>query len=167
MKIKFTSNINKIRKELDKYQSELTIKTQLLVRALANEGLTVAQAAVSDAGVVIALDEKVEGYKAIVKLIATGPVQDVVGRAPFYTVLAIEFGAGIALNPVSNPNAAKYRLGVGSYPGQTHAYDDSWFYYDENGNLCETSGVQATMPMYSAEMKIFYSVQEIANTIFK
>jgi hypothetical protein len=47
-------------------------------------------------------------------------------------ILFIEFGAGIHFNKgESHPQAKELGYGVGTYPGQTHAFDDEgWWYWD-------------------------------------
>ena len=49
----------------------------------------------------------------------------------------IEFGAGIHYNKSSsNPKSKDFKLGVGTFPDQTHAFDSNgWYYWEmmENG----------------------------------
>jgi hypothetical protein len=86
---------------------------------------------------------------------------------PFSTILAIEFGAGIHFNSTPNPNADKFGLGVGTFPGQIHAFEDMWFYWDETDQMWKpTHGVKATMPMYNAQMELINNAIKIAKTVF-
>lgn len=106
------------------------------------------------------------GCKGI--LLAKGAVKEQEGYAPFSILLAIEFGAGIHYNPTPNPLiSSEFPYGVGTFPGQTHAYEDMWFYWDENSQEWKpTHGVKATMPMYSADMEIIQNVVKFAKEVF-
>lgn len=82
-------------------------------------------------------------------------------------MLAIESGAGIHYNSTPNPIADKFGLGVGTFHGQVHAFEDMWFYWDENAQEWKpTHGVKATIPMYSADMKNIKNVVKIAKEVF-
>lgn len=164
--------IENLKKELMNYRDvELPNKCKELVVRLADLGINVAQAKIDESPlgkyVTIRTDLKPEkaGCKAI--LVATGSVMESEGYAPFNTLLAIEFGAGIHYNPVPNPNSDKFGLGVGTFPGQTHAFEDFWFYWDEVDEKWKpTHGVKATMPMYYASMEITLQVVKIAKEVF-
>ena len=64
-------------------------------------------------------------------------------------------------------NAGAWHLFYGTFPGQTHAYQDTWFYWDENTQEWKpTHGVKATMPMYNADMEIIKNVVKFAKEVF-
>lgn len=88
--------------------------------------------------------------------------------APFSILLAIEFGAGVHFNPTKNPLVgSKFPYGVGTFPGQTHAYDDMWWYWNEKEQKwMPTHGVKATMPMYKAGKDIRSKIIKTAKEIF-
>lgn len=165
------SSIRQLQKELEAYRDSLTDKCKELVQRLAEQGITVANAKIGESPlgkyVTIKTDitEEKAGCKAI--LIATGEVKESEGYAPFNTLLAIEFGAGIHYNPTPNPNADKFGMGVGTFPGQIHAFEDGWYYWDEEAQEWRyTHGVRATMPMYNASMEIIQSVVKTAKEVF-
>ena len=112
------------------------------------------------------ISEEKTGCKAI--LISTGEVKQSEGYAPFNTLLAIEFGAGIYYNRGNeNPKADDLGFGVGTFPGQIHAFEDFWYYWDEKSQSWKaTRGVKATMPMYSATIEIVKKAREIAKVVF-
>ena len=62
-------------------------------------------------------------------------------------------------------------VGQGTFPGQTHAFEDSWWYkeWDENGKgeWKRGFGVTPTHPMYHAEMKMYEQVYNIARKVFR
>lgn len=166
-----SKSINKAIKEIQKYQTSFENKCELLVKRLAEEGEVVAIQAVNSSklGKTISLksttEKTVTGCKAI--LIATGQTQtDEKGR-DFHTLLAVEFGAGIHYNKAeTNPYASSLGFGVGTFPEQTHAFEDGWYYKDNDDKWHYTHGVQATMPMYKATMEIVKKYKQIASEVF-
>lgn len=165
------SEIKKAQRELEKYRDRLTHKCRLLAEELAKAGIKVAQARIDESPlgkyVTIKTDitEEKAGCKAI--LIATGAVKESEGYAPFNTLLAIEFGAGIHYNKTPNPNADKFGMGVGTFPGQIHAFEDGWYYWDDKAQKWRyTHGVKATMPMYNASMEIQQNIVKISKHVF-
>ena len=42
----------------------------------------------------------------------------------------------------STPKAREYGMGVGSFPGQTHALNDYWWYRDKDGRLRFSQGTE-------------------------
>ena len=108
---------------------------------------------------------EVSGTRAVI--VATGAVKHSDGFADFNTLLAIEFGAGIYHNAVANPKADEFGLGVGTFPGQIHAFEDGWWYWDDKSQSWRyTHGIKATMPMYSASIEIISKVVEVARSVF-
>ena len=82
-------------------------------------------------------------------------------------MLLIEFGAGIRYNPLPNPKAGEYGMGVGTYPGQMHAFDPAgWYYWGEDEKWHHSYGIKATMPMYNAAKIIQERVVQIAREVF-
>ena len=165
------SSIQALQKQLRDYQKSLEGKCETFVRRLAEKGITVANAKIGESPlgkyVTIKTDitEEKAGCKAV--LIATGEVKVSDEYNDFNTLLAIEFGAGIHYNPTPNPNADKFGMGVGTFPGQIHAFEDGWYYWDEEAQEWRyTHGVRATMPMYNASMEIIQSVVKIAKEVF-
>lgn len=169
--------IEKLKKELLEYKEvELPNKIRQYVSELLKLGISVSQAKVNESplGKYITLTTEISADKMGCNgvLIAKGEVkrekaEDGSSYPPFSTILAIEFGAGIHFNPIPNPNADKFGLGVGTFPGQIHAFEDTWFYWDETEQQWKpTHGVKATMPMYTAQMEIINNAVKIAKTIF-
>ena len=165
------NGIEAIKSQLLQYRNSLPIKCETLVSRLLQSGVAVSQAKISESplGKYVTVTTNISadnmGCKGI--LLAKGAVKEQDGYAPFSVLLAIEFGAGIHFNPTPNPNADKFGLGVGTFPGQVHAFEDTWFYWDENSQGWKpTHGVKATMPMYSADMEIIQNVVKFAKEVF-
>ena len=164
--------IESLKSQLLQYKDSLPIKCENLVSRLLQSGVAVSQARISESplGKYVTVTTNISADKIGCKgiLLAKGAVKEQEGYAPFSILLAIEFGAGIHYNPTPSPNADKFGLGVGTFPGQIHAYEDFWFYWDENAQEWKpTHGVKATMPMYSADMEIIQNVAKIAKEVFR
>lgn len=156
--------------ELKRYQSDLQKKTELYVQRLAGIGEQVAIQAINESpmgeGVSLRREKTPEEMGCKVVLIATGKTFRTEGRAPFYSVLAIEFGSGIHYNPTPNPKANEFGLGVGTYPGQVHAFEDGWYYLGADDKWHYTHGVKATMPLFKASQEILRQYVSIAKEVF-
>ena len=164
--------IEALKSQLLQYKDSLSIKCEKLVSRLLQSGVTVSQTKISESplGKYVTVTTNISadnmGCKGI--LLAKGAVKEQEGYAPFSILLAIEFGAGIHFNPTPNPLiSSEFPYGVGTFPGQTHAYEDMWFYWDENTQEWKpTHGVKATMPMYSADIEIIQNVAKVAKEVF-
>lgn len=166
-----TESIRRLQESLRSYRTELEFKCQFLVSELAQVGARVAQAKLDESPlgryVRLQVDTKDGGAVAVAVLTATGDVFVSEKYADFYSLLAVEFGAGIHYNPTDPPHAKEFGFGVGTFPGQTHANEDGWYYWDDKAQEWRyTHGVKATMPMYSADMEIIQSVVKKAKEIF-
>ena len=82
-------------------------------------------------------------------------------------VLFLEFGAGVTLSNPAHPKAAEMGMGVGTYPGQTHAFDPKgWWYRDESGKH-HTYGNAPGMPMYNAGKDLRKEIRKVAQEVFR
>lgn len=163
--------LKSLKKQLLDYKNDLQRKVEEYISALSNLGITVAQASINESplGKYVTLTTDISpskmGCSAI--LIAVGEVKQSEGYEDFNTLLAIEFGAGIHHNPIPNPKAELLGFGVGTFPGQTHAFEQGWWYWDEKAQEWRyTQGVKATMPMYKASAEIMQQYVQLAKSIF-
>lgn len=166
------SGLNNLKRQLLQYKDELPTKCEKLVSRLLQSGVAVSQSKIGESplGKYVTVTTNISADKIGCNgiLLAKGTVKEQEGYAPFSILIAIEFGAGIHFNPTPNPNADKFGLGVGTFPGQVHAFEDMWFYWDEKSQEWKpTHGVKATMPMYSADMEIIKDVVKIAKEVFR
>lgn len=164
--------IENLKKQLIEYRDvELPSKCKELATKLANIGVNIASAKIGESplGKYVTLKTDISadkmGYKAI--LIATGEVIQSDDYNDFSVLLAIEFGAGIHYNQKPNPKADEFDMGVGTFPGQIHAFEDGWFYWNEEAQEWRyTHGVKATMPMYTASERILQDIVKTAKEVF-
>ena len=164
--------IEALKRQLLQYKDSLPIKCEKLVSRLLQSGVEVSQSKISESplGKYVTVTTNISadnmGCKGI--LLAKGAVKEQEGYAPFSVLLSVEFGAGVHFNPTPNPLiSSEFPYGVGTFPGQTHAYEDMWWYWDENTQEWKpTHGVKATMPMYNADMEIIQNVVKYAKEVF-
>ena len=119
--------LNDLKRQLLQYKDDLPTKCEKLVSRLLESGLSVASARVGESqlGKYVTVTTNISADKMGCKgiLLAKGAVKEQDGYAPCSILLAIEFGAGARFNPDPNPLSAEMGYGVGTYPGQIHAFD--------------------------------------------
>ena len=164
--------LENLKNELKNYKSEIVKNTEIMVSRLLQSGVAVSQTKISESplGKYVTVTTNISADKMGCKgiLLAKGAVKEQDGYAPFSILLAIEFGAGARFNPDPNPLSAEMGYGVGTYPGQIHAFDpNGWYFWsEEKQQWIHSYGVKATMPMYSADMDIIKNVVRIAKEVF-
>lgn len=165
------SSINQAIQEVLQYKADLNHKIRTLCQRLVEIGRVTAVEYIGESSlggtvrVTIDISSTTTGCKAVV--VAVGQTKTSAGYAPVNTLLLIEFGAGIRYNPAPNPKAGEYGMGVGTYPGQMHAFDpDGWYYWGEDEEWHHSYGIKATMPMYNAAKTIRERVVLIAREVF-
>lgn len=173
-KITFGLSVREVQnaiKEIKAYQNDLNRKCEELCRQLTVAGYKMALQKVSESplGKTIVIQSEISPKKAGCKaiLFAVGEIKESEGYEPFNTLLAVEFGAGIYHNATPNPKADDFGLGVGTFPGQIHAFENGWYYLGEDNEWHYTHGVKATMPMYFAGKEMREKVIEIARQVFR
>ena len=158
--------------ELRSYKESLQYKSREFVEKLADLGVNVAMFTLHskgqgdsdrDADFNVSVDINGTTVTGTISLSST-PKIDKKGRI-FYPHLAWEFGAGSYFNSTSHPKADEFGLGVGTFPNQTHAENDFWFYRDDDG-LHKSYGTEATMPLYNALLEIMDRTEEVAREVF-
>lgn len=167
-------SVNEAIRQLQQYKNWLIKKTSLLVKELAEVGIPVIDENMAKAnytydenGVRSGSDTSHRTYvemsgsqsgTATAKLIVEGK-----------ELLFIEFGAGVYYNGDAgnspHPKGVVNGMIIGSY-GEGHGVQKVWGYYDDDGNLVLTHGVEAQMPVYKADMEIIQKYVEVARRVF-
>lgn len=167
------SSIRQLQKELEKYRDSLTYKCELLVKRLAEAGISVIDENMSKASFTV--DEKgIQSgadpqHYTQVKINTFGDYAraDLIVKGT--ELLFIEFGAGVYYNGAAgispHPKGEEFGYVIGSY-GKGHGVQKVWGYYADNGELILTHGVEATMPVYKASLEIMQNVVKIAKEVF-
>lgn len=161
-------------KMLEQYKASLQPKTQQFLKELADVGIQAAKSNTSAVlGQHITYTKQVttsSGKKCVVKLIgrddgtmtSTWYVSETQTKtAPVSALLMAEVGSGKYANTTYNiPDS-----GRGTFPGQTHAWEDRWSYKDETG-WHTTSGIQPTYPIHNAALAMRTQIESIAKRVF-
>ena len=164
--------LENLKNELKNYKREIEKNTEILISSLLQSGVEVSQSKISESplGKYVTVTTNISADKMGCKgiLLAKGAVKEQEGYAPFSILLAIEFGSGVHFNPTPNPLSAEMGYGVGTYPGQIHAFDpNGWYFWsEEKQQWIHSYGVKATMPMYNADMEIIQNVVKFAKEVF-
>ena len=162
-----TKEIDEAIRELDKYKQELTQKTELLRKRVAEKIAELSRSGFAGAVVddllnggqrLAQVDVSIDNRENITIVIAKG--EDAIWA---------EFGAGVHHNgsPGSSPHPKGSELGftIGGY-GYGMGNRDTWGFY-EDGELRLTHGAPATMPMYNALKTVCDEISAIAREVFK
>lgn len=160
-------------RQLQQYDNWMMQKTKQLVKELADVGIPVINANMAKASYTYGSDGIRSGsdttHIAYVKLNSTETSTEAILVAHGKEIMFIEFGAGVFYNGAAgsspHPKGAVNGMVIGSY-GEGHGVQKVWGYYDDDGNLVLTHGVEAQMPVYKAEMKIIKKYLEIARRVF-
>lgn len=152
-------SIDKAIAEIKEYKAWMNRKTGELARRLATIGAMTASIRFTGAyyqdgnkDVSISVEPTEKGCK----IVASGE-----------DVCFIEFGAGVYYNgsePYPEPRPPGV-VGIGEY-GHGKGKQDTWGYYDDNGELVITHGTPAAMPMYHASQEMERQLLRIAREVF-
>lgn len=85
------------------------------------------------------------------------------------TVLFIEFGAGILAKDQVHPQSAEFGMGIGTYPGQKHAFDEKGWYLPREksgGHLVHTFGNPPNMPVYNTAKDLKAEISRVVTEVF-
>lgn len=159
--ISFNLSENSVRnaiRELEQYQKDFNYKIGLVVRNLTAIGFEEVRSRLPS-------DQRVSKYP----MTWNGNIKVMTIEASGDSVLFFEFGAGIHYNKaISNPLESKYGMGVGTYPEQTHAFNDKgWWFTNDSGESEHSYGIQATMPVYMAQKKMKSLASDEIRKVFK
>lgn len=166
--------IDNLVNELQAYKKDvLQFKIELLVSRLADVGIVMATSNVGDFKNFITFTKQITpkqngcsglmlGYNSATNE-SVWYTQEGEKRAVISSILMAEFGSGVY--------AVKGHRGT--FPNQTHAFQDSWKYateYDAETGKCSgwvtTSGIEPTMPMYKASLEMRAQIKAIVNEVF-
>ncbi len=81
-----------------------------------------------------------------------------------------EFGAGVWFNGAAggspHPKGAELGMTIGGY-GHGNGKKEIWFYKDAEGNVRQTHGTPASMPMWNAYKDVVLRLPAIAREVFR
>lgn len=154
---------------LHRYESYIYRLNGEFVRRLAEEGFDIASIAIQSS-TNYDRDKPVGTLDILTD--STGAVSSCRLKFSGEQVMFIEFGAGFYYNTNSDINnwAEQFGYGVGTYPNQVHANDESgWSYQADTGEWIHTMGTEATAPLFNAIQAIITKNRfaEIAREVYR
>lgn len=180
--MKVTINASAVARSLQKYKRDTFAKCKIFLDALADEGVIVANPIISEArrdvsgqsmssGVSVDYDylEADDAIKTAVK--KENGIYTIYVKYSGEDAMFIEFSSGITYGTTtfrSLPDGNPYGVGfgVGTYPGQTRAFDDSGWFYEKDGIIYRSWGNKAYMPLYHASDALITKIITVANRVF-
>lgn len=158
--------LRQLARELHQYNHSIERANELFVQRLAEAGYKIATQQIVKSFPSLDHDKPIGSLDIITD--SDGIVSGCTLQFSSEQALFIEFGAGIHFNKGTNhPLAGQFGYGVGTYPGQTHAYNDKgWSYQGEDGRWHHSYGTKATMPMYTAGVEMRTKIIEIAKEVY-
>ena len=152
------SSIDRAIEQLEEYSDSLDRKAQELCERLADMGALYAEWNFSNVLYAGDID-----YKITVDRVGENTY---LIRADGESVLFMEFGAGIK-HGYGHPQADKFGMGPGTYPGKGHWNDPKGWWFGEKGNWTHTYGNAPGMPMYNAAKDLREEILQAAQEVFK
>lgn len=169
------SSLQQAIREIEQYKQEVLTKCRTVAERLCDVGIQIATENTGGYGKYITfyreLTPEKSGVKAVMVATNTGLIksewrtQDGEKSVDISPLLMVEFGSGLRAN---NPNASKFGMGTGTFPGQTHAENpEGWWYMDMEGEWHHSYGVTPTMPMYKASKEMMDNVTKIVREVLE
>jgi hypothetical protein len=172
-------DIKKVIDYLEDYKKSITDKAEELVRRLIDVGIETGRANTGEYAGYITFNKVVEpteegcvGFLIATdgrKLIKQWKYKDGIKTVEVSPLLLAEFGSGWLAHVMTTDDYRSNELGVGqgTFPGQTHAFDDhGWFWETPDGEKHHSYGEAPTYPVYSAMLAMIYEVNSIAREVF-
>lgn len=161
--------INQAIKELEQYKKDITNKTELLRKKVAERLENLAASGFAGA-IVDDLTEESGGARyaeVSTSIDERGNVSVVIAQGK--DAVWVEFGAGVFHNGSAgnspHPKGSELGFTIGDY-GKGMGKKNTWGFY-EDGELRLTHGTPAVMPMYNAVKIVCEEIAEIAKEVFK
>lgn len=167
------NSVNNAIKELQKYKSDIVIKTERFVRELLEVGV---QSGIANsgnyAGMIVFSKEIIAGSDGVDGLLIATDGQKIVRewkyrgglkQAIVSPLLMAEFGSGWLSKVLDKVDG----VGQGTFPGQTHAFDkDGWWWETSDGVKHHSYGEAPSYPVHSALFAMMFEVDRIAKGVF-
>lgn len=170
MKIKVDAysakSINEAIAQLEKYAKSVERKTKELEQRVAKELTELIQAGFNES----VYDVPVEGSGKKPTVRVENVSQDGATLVIAYgrEAIFVEFGAGVHYNGAGNYPGERPEgvVGIGEY-GYGLGRFNSWRFQDEDGNVYETYGTPASMPMFNSVQDVVSRFVKIAKEVFR
>lgn len=173
-----SADIKRMAVDVERYQIEFQIKVHTVLQRLADKGIAAAAMSVGNMGRYITFSKQNDPYGVTVVAQETSVIiaewirYGHLVHAEVSPLLMSEFGAGRhaiiweGVTEHTNTLPDGKQIGRGTFPNQTHAFENSWYYMDLSGNWQVASGVKPTRPLHNAVLEIITQVEATAREVF-
>ena len=178
------NSLSKAIEYLETYRDEINQKTQKAIEMLLDIGIECGQANSGKFKDFIVFRKEVEqtpdGYSGLLiafdgqTIISEWMYGGSMKRAEVSPLLMAEFGSG-QYAKVKFPSMVGL-VGRGTFPEQKHAFQDSWWWVDQNPEngidyghgfyLHQSSGFEPTHPMHNAEVAMINDISKVLKEVF-
>lgn len=186
VKVNLTSkSFKQASKSVQVFKKDFNARLQRLVTNLSLEGISVARIVVEtgngDLASHIAFKKKVTSadgnIKSVIVAYDTSQItsrwitlvngRETVKKAKISPILMAEFGSGPRAGAFETLSEAKqFGLGRGTFPGQTHAYEEYWHWMDTDHRWHTSKGITPSMPVHKMSIFIQSEVSRISREVF-
>lgn len=171
------SELDRIQREIDEYTRKLENRTEKFLNLLANKGISASKSALAfddEFSNSITFEKKIEKDGSTITLVLSGVSEpqlrewytssskEVVHEETISPILMAEFGSGQYAN--NSPNGSYG--GRGTLNKYGHAFEDTWFWTDENGERQSSSGHEPSLPMLNAYLEMKNQIVSTAKEIY-
>lgn len=173
-----SSDLKRAADEVTAYANNLPNRVMTVLQRLADKGINVAEQTIDWYGNYITFSKQTETNGVVIVAQEVGVMISEWLRngekveAEVSPLLMAEFGAGshavIWEGRTSNTEVLSdgTKIGRGTFPDQTHAFQSYWHYMDLSGNWQTVTGLSPTRPLYHAVMEIIAQVDATAKEVF-
>lgn len=174
-----STSLKQAANEVRQYGNDLAIKVHMVLIKLAEKGISVAEQTIGNFGKYITFSRISETDGMVIVAQETSIIlaewlarNGETKKAEVSPLLMAEFGAG--------PHAIIWQgqdgdtsvmpdgkhVGRGTFPNQTHAFQNSWWYMDLSGNWQVSTGIKPTRPLHNAVMELISTVDATVREVF-
>lgn len=167
--------MRELKRELEKYKTDLNKKIAICIERLADLGISVAKANGGEFGnqIIFTKEVEIDGQRRIIAYVV-GRDKFPILREWFYhgnikqvevsPLYMAEFGSGW----YSEPKFDNANGGQGTFPNQKHAFnEDGWTWTTPDGETHHSYGERPTYPMYNAYTEMYMQAKRIFQEVFR
>lgn len=173
-----SADVRKAADEVRQFGRDFQTKVHQVLQRLAEKGITTAQTTIGNFGKFVTFSKQTAGDGVVVVAQETNVIvarwlrkgEEV--EAVVSPLLMAEFGAGShaviweGLTSDTNVLPDGRKIGRGTFPEQTHAFESYWHYMDLSGNWQTVSGLKPTRPLHNAVLEIIAQIESTAREVF-
>lgn len=173
-----SADVKKAADEVRQFGRDFQTKVHQVLQRLAEKGIRAAEQSVDWYGNYITFSKQTSGDGVTVVAAEVGTIisEWLKYGEPVYAevspLLMAEFGAGShaviweGLTSDTNVLPDGRKIGRGTFPEQTHAFESYWHYMDLSGNWQTVSGLKPTRPLHNAVLEIIAQIESTAREVF-